>query len=203
MTKISIIVPIYESERYLDKCVKSLLSQVYEDYEIILVDDGSHDRSGSICDEYAKRSNRIKVVHKTNGGVSSARNVGISVALGDFITFVDADDVVSSSYLSSFSIEHDISIQGYIQVRNGLTSKVSYDSVVINGDIAVAFCEKGYANAVWGKLFRKDIINQNTIEFPEWLSFSEDTVFCLRYVTCCKSMHVTNSVEYKYICVGQ
>lgn len=195
---VSIIVPIYNAKDYLPACIDSLLAQDYQDIEIILADDGSSDRSGIICDEYAANHNKIRVIHKANGGVSSARNAGISVASGDFITFVDADDVVSENYLSSFSFEHDFSIQGYLRVRNGLISRVTYESVVVDSDVAETFCENGYANAVWGKLFCKDIIIQNNIEFPEWLSFSEDTIFSLRYVKCCKNMHVTDATEYKY-----
>ncbi|OUQ56652.1 hypothetical protein B5E58_10530, partial [Tyzzerella sp. An114] len=90
--KISVIVPIYNVEKYLNRCVDSIINQTYKNLEIILVDDGSPDNCGKICDEYAKKDNRIKVVHKENGGVSSARNVGLNIATGDYIGFVDGDD---------------------------------------------------------------------------------------------------------------
>lgn len=97
---ISIIVPIYEVEQFLCRCIDSLLAQTYTNYELILVDDGSPDRCGDICDEYAQKDKRIKVVHKENGGLSDARNVGIAIASGDYIAFVDSDDWVTPNYLS-------------------------------------------------------------------------------------------------------
>ena len=90
--KVSIIVPVYKAEMYITECIESVLSQTYPDFELILIDDGSPDNSGNICDEYATKDNRIKVFHKKNGGVSSARNLGIDKSSGDLITFLDADD---------------------------------------------------------------------------------------------------------------
>lgn len=94
MTKITIIVPVYQVEDYLDRCVQSLMRQTYSELEIILVDDGSVDSSPQMCDQYAKIDNRVKVIHKENGGLSSARNSGIDVATGDYIMFVDSDDYI-------------------------------------------------------------------------------------------------------------
>ena len=92
--KISIIVPVYNVEKYIHKCINSILDQSLTEFELILVDDGSPDRSGEICDEYSKKDNRIKVIHKSNGGVSSARNIGIDKACGEYIGFVDPDDYI-------------------------------------------------------------------------------------------------------------
>ncbi len=97
---ISVIVPVYKVELYLKKCVDSLLNQTYKNLEIILVDDGSPDNCPKICDEYAKKDNRIKVIHKKNGGLSSARNAGLDIAKGDYIAFVDSDDYVHSDYIN-------------------------------------------------------------------------------------------------------
>ncbi|MDV4357675.1 glycosyltransferase, partial [Enterococcus faecium] len=94
MCRISIIVPVYNVEKYLKKCVDSILGQTFTDFELLLIDDGSTDNSGSICDELAKTDNRIKVIHKENGGLSDARNIGIEVAKGDFIGFIDSDDYI-------------------------------------------------------------------------------------------------------------
>lgn len=96
MPKISIIVPVYKVEKYLHKCVDSILKQTFKDFELILVDDGSPDKSGDICDEYARKDNRVRVIHKENGGVSDARNVGIDIAEGEYIGFVDGDDYIAS-----------------------------------------------------------------------------------------------------------
>ena len=92
---ISVIVPVYNVEEYLDRCIESIVNQTYKNLEILLIDDGSTDNSYNICDKWAKKDNRIKVVHKENGGVSSARNVGLDVATGDYIGFVDSDDYIS------------------------------------------------------------------------------------------------------------
>lgn len=91
---ISVIVPIYNVERYLEKCVNSILNQSYADLEIILVDDGSHDKCPDICDEYAKHDSRIKVIHRANGGLSDARNAGLDIAKGEYISFIDSDDYI-------------------------------------------------------------------------------------------------------------
>lgn len=95
---LSIIVPVYKVEPYLEKCIKSIIGQDFEDFELILVDDGSPDRCGTICDEYALKDSRIRVIHKENGGLSSARNAGIEVAKGSFLSFIDSDDYVSSDF---------------------------------------------------------------------------------------------------------
>ena len=91
---LSIIVPVYKVEPYLEKCIKSIIGQDFEDFELILVDDGSPDRCGAVCDDYALKDNRIKVIHKENGGLSSARNTGIEAAKGSFLSFIDSDDYV-------------------------------------------------------------------------------------------------------------
>jgi glycosyltransferase involved in cell wall biosynthesis len=96
MPKLSIIVPIYNKEKYLVECIESVLTQTYSDFELILVNDGSTDSSGEICDRYAVRDSRVKVCHKTNGGVSSARNAGVDVSSGEYLGFVDADDMLVS-----------------------------------------------------------------------------------------------------------
>ena len=112
---ISIIVPIYNREKYLSECIDSILVQSYSDFEVLLIDDGSTDRSGEICDEYAQKDARIRVFHKENGGVSSARNVGLDNATGEWIAFVDSDDWVGEKYLESFSghLDADLVIGGF------------------------------------------------------------------------------------------
>ena len=114
---ISIVVPVYKVEKYLDKCVQSILAQTYKDFELILVDDGSPDNCPQMCDEYAKKNKKIRVVHKNNGGLSDARNAGTTIASGEFVTYVDSDDYVSKDYLAILNdlrIKHeaDISVGG-------------------------------------------------------------------------------------------
>ena len=99
MKKISVIVPIYNSEDYIDRCVRSIVEQSYKNIEIILVDDGSTDNSSMMCDEWAKNDKRVKVIHKENGGVSSARNEGLKIAKGDYISFVDSDDYIDKKMI--------------------------------------------------------------------------------------------------------
>lgn len=195
---ISIIVPVYNVEEYLNDCIDSILAQTYTNFELILVDDGSTDGSRDICDQYAEKDIRVKVIHKENGGVSSARNIGLSYAGGVFVTFVDSDDTVDKCYLESFSQQYDLSIQGYIHVSNNGRKKIAYNPLVVENDMVFLYCEKGYSNAVWGKLFRLDIIKAFSIIFPEWLSFSEDTVFSLKYAIRCSSMSVSNATGYNY-----
>ena len=97
--KVSVIIPVYKVEKYLEKCIDSVINQSYSNLEIILVDDGSPDNCGKICDKYAKKDNRIRVIHKTNGGLSDARNNGIKIATGNYIAFIDSDDYVTEDYI--------------------------------------------------------------------------------------------------------
>ena len=131
--KISVIVPVYKAEAYLHRCVDSILAQTFQDFEVLLIDDGSPDRSGEICDEYARKDKRVRVFHKENGGVSSARNMGLDNARGEYVCFVDSDDwldeemfaIICSFFLSNKQI--DILFWGfqydYSQVQNGKKRK--------------------------------------------------------------------------------
>ena len=107
---ISIIIPVYNAENYLRRCIDSVLSQSFTDFELILVDDGSKDKSPQICDEYASQDTRVRVIHKANGGVSAARNDGLDIAKGEYITFIDSDDWVERDYLSTLSNYRDYDI---------------------------------------------------------------------------------------------
>lgn len=114
--KISVIVPVYNVEKYLRRCIDSILSQTFSDFELLLIDDGSKDKSGDICDEYAAKDARIRVFHKDNGGVSSARNLGLVKANGEFIFFVDSDDYLDNTHLENYSKDidnFDLIFQGY------------------------------------------------------------------------------------------
>ena len=99
--KVSVIIPVYNAEQYLKRCLDSVLAQTYQDFEIICIDDGSTDNSGAICDEYAKKDSRIRILRKENGGVSSARNAGLNIAEGEYITFIDSDDYVDTDYMQT------------------------------------------------------------------------------------------------------
>ena len=115
--KISVIIPVYNTEKFLHRCIDSILTQTYTDFELLLIDDGSKDSSGSICDEYAEKDSRVRVFHKENGGVSSARNLGLDNAWGEWITFVDSDDYIEENFLKSFdgNLDADL-VVGNIQM---------------------------------------------------------------------------------------
>ena len=101
MDLITVIIPVYNVEKYLKECLESIINQTYKNLEIILIDDGSTDASGEICDEYSKRDNRIRVVHKANGGLSSARNLGLDIANGEYVTFIDSDDYIDLEFMKT------------------------------------------------------------------------------------------------------
>ena len=208
MPEISVIVPVYKAEKYLHRCVDSVLAQTFTDFELILVDDGSPDNSGIICDEYASKDTRVSVIHKENGGVSSARNAGLDVAQGNWIAFVDSDDYVGPEYLKNlYEPEFDITIAGYISTD--LANQT--DNVVIYHP----FCCKGMAGEhiqrllnengkdwlyfCWGRLYNKKIIELNALRFNTQYQSGEDTIFMATYVTCCNSLTIKPVADYFYV----
>lgn len=176
---ISIIVPIYKVEKYLEKCIDSIINQDYKNLEIILVDDGSPDRCHQICDEYAQKDSRIKVIHKENGGLSDARNAGIKVATGEYIAFIDSDDYVTENYISTLlytikKYDADISACNYIKLYEGLgiekvEPKTNEDLVMTNIEaMKDLFTLPSNSDVVaWNKLYKTSLFTQNNIEFPK------------------------------------
>lgn len=162
--KVSIVVPCYKVEQYLPTCIGSVLNQSYFNWELILVDDGSPDRSGEICDDYAKNDCRIKVIHKPNGGLSDARNAGLKVVTGDFISFLDSDDFWHTDYLKlmmGFQREYDADIVQCKWTRGNQTVfpeiHITHDAVCKSGTEAMA---NGLFDVMmWGKLFRKNLLD--------------------------------------------
>lgn len=125
--KISVIVPVYNVEKYLRRCIDSILAQTFTDFELLLIDDGSKDNSGDICDGYAMKDERVRVFHKKNGGVSSARNLGLDNAKGEWVSFVDADDYLDNCYYNNFLSFHDISdivFTGFIIIKGNKKKKI-------------------------------------------------------------------------------
>lgn len=194
---ISIIVPVYNVEKYLPECIESILSQSYSNFELILVDDGSKDKSGIICDEYAKRDNRIKVYHKQNGGVSSARNLGLDNADGEWITFVDSDDIVEPNYLSSmvlYTENYDFSIIQFSLNRIGWPSSINqefsniekilsmkeYAKSLLNYTVDTGPCARLYRSQILNNL-SNSVENQKKIRFNTNLTIGEDLIFNLEY----------------------
>ena len=189
--KISLIVPVYNVEKYLNRCVDSILSQDFTDFEILLIDDGSMDKSGKICDEYAKIDTRVRVFHKVNGGVSSARNLGLDYAKGQWIGFCDSDDYVKNDFLKTFFTLGD----DWEMLSQGLCcpnwfgkeeKMISEKTEVICGDHIADYVLKtshstqiGY---IWCKLFLREIIVNNNIRFDNSTSFMEDRLFVYKYL---------------------
>ncbi|MFZ7133255.1 MAG: glycosyltransferase family 2 protein [Eubacteriales bacterium] len=171
---ISIIVPIYKVEKYLHRCVDSILNQIYKNLEIILVDDGSPDNCGSICDEYKTKDYRIKVIHKKNGGLSDARNAGLELVNGDYICFLDSDDWIHEEYISKLyhlliKTNSDISVCNFIRTstENILINNFNEEIYEFSNVEALGqFIDKLYVQMVvsWGKLYKKKLFNN--IRFP-------------------------------------
>ena len=134
--KISVIVPIYNAAPYVAKCLEGILSQTYRNIEVILIDDGSTDRSAEICQAFAQKDPRIRFISQENQGVSATRNNGIALAEGEFIAFIDSDDEVCPEYLSFFSLESDLSIQGYISKEGQTEREISFKERSVQGSVA-------------------------------------------------------------------
>lgn len=206
MPKLSIIVPVYNAEKYVRAMIESIIAQTFTDWEAILVDDGSKDEGGRICEEYSHRDSRIRVIHKLNGGVSSARNKGLQYAIGDFITFVDADDTLNPSFLSNFSYDEglDFEIQGFIV--NHINAPEN-NTVVLPHDTKIAPLGEIYAESELLKLSRgpvcklmkTSIIKENHILYPSGLSFGEDAIFVKQYLLHCSgNARSISAADYIY-----
>ena len=168
--KLSVIVPVYNTENYLRKCVDSILASTYENLEVILVDDGSPDNSGAICDEYAERDARVKVIHKENGGLSSARNAGLDIATGDYITFVDSDDYIANDIyekiIAKFATENvDLVMmniasvnEDYSVVSNPRQYPDEWLDVKSGEWLFQKICERKIDTSVWSKVFLANTI---------------------------------------------
>lgn len=199
---ISIIVPVYNVEQYLPGCIRSILRQTYQDFELILVDDGSPDRCGEICEEFAKEDSRITVLHQPNEGVSRARNAGMDHARGEWVCFIDADDLVTPGYLAAFrpvaphESDVDMIVQGAIgffgkKIRN----KFVFDSY--SGDIKNCLTKELIdMRTPWGKLFRLDIIRENGLNFPGGVPYGEDTIFYYQYLLCVNNISLRRDTKY-------
>ncbi|ANW97653.1 hypothetical protein CSTERTH_00700 [Thermoclostridium stercorarium subsp. thermolacticum DSM 2910] len=203
---ISIIVPIYNCEKYLLKCVDSIRTQTYTNLEIILIDDGSNDNSPSLCDKILKEDCRIKVIHKDNGGVSDARNTGLKIASGKYIAFVDSDDYLEETYLellykSLIFNEADLSICGYIyeDEKGNMIAKTTGDSVILNSHEALnlMFSPKEYQGFLWNKLFKKELIG--ALQFNKEITICEDLLFVSQYMLNCKKIVYNPIPLYHYV----
>ena len=204
---ISIIVPVYNVENYLDRCMERLQNQTYGNLEIILVDDGSKDNSGALCDAYAKKDPRVKVLHKENGGVSSARNAGLDIAQGQFVAFVDADDWVAHNMFET--LRENITTSGadcvfcsyYYAWDGGKREKVFQRAAgVVHREeglkqlLQATKDHSGYNGFPWNKLTRRDVIG--ALRFDTSVSVGEDALFFTDVLHRCKTVYLNPTPLY-------
>lgn len=204
--KVSVIIPVYNVEKYLPRCIKSVLEQTYKDIEIVLVDDGSKDSSGHMCDEYAKKNNNIIAIHKDNGGLSSARNMGIEVATGEAIFFLDSDDYLSLDCINimvSLLKENDADIS-IIQmkfipenVNDEYTKSEAEKVIVMNSEKAIeeSLYQRLYTCCAPAKLYRRGVIGE--IRFPIG-RISEDLATCHLFLNNANRIVYSNHYGYYY-----
>lgn len=183
---ISVIIPVYNSEKTLSRSIESVLTQDYAELEVVLVDDGSIDSSPIICEEWAKKDSRVKVYHQRNGGVSEARNKGLEVANGEWITFVDSDDYIEKGYFpKKFDQSVDLYVQNWRVFGGGEAPLEHVDYQIAKGEEIVSFMEKnGHLDLfrmVAAKIIKREIIENNQLRFKSQFVLGEDTLFFLEY----------------------
>ena len=192
---ISVIVPVYNTEKYLDRCIQSILAQIYTDFELLLIDDGSTDSSGAICDKYAEQDLRVRVFHKENGGVSSARNMGLDNAKGIWVMFVDSDDWVNEDFCQRLV---DISNSDLVLESGGDSFM---ESTISNTEIGF-FLDSTESvlcwTVPWGKLYKRELIERNKLRFDINVFSGEDTMFVLEYLFCVNQISINHNCNYCY-----
>ena len=204
---ISVIVPIYNVEKYLEKCIQSIINQTYRNLEIILVDDGSTDSSGEIADKYKNLDNRVKVIHKINGGLSDARNKGCEIATGEYISFIDSDDFVAENYLEKiYRPDEEMVIGGVakVDINGKVIERICpyLDGNVYIEDMAKTFYKEQLATGIYGfvssKLIKKSVIEKNKIRFDSKINLAEDYDFFLKIYGCIEQVWFTDYTGYYY-----
>lgn len=204
---ISIIVPVYNAELTIQRCIDSICTQTFSDYELILINDGSCDSSGDICDKYAESDSRIVVIHKENEGVSSARNAGLKYARGEWVTFVDADDEVAPCYLDNLisngadGVDLVISYSTIVDQNGQIVTIENYPSETVSNDTFSVMFEKydmNWHTAPWSKLFRRSLIADNNLRFCEQMHIGEDALFLYSYFLVSKQIKIVGNADYLY-----
>lgn len=203
--KISVIVPVYNVEKYLPRCIDSILAQTFTDFELLLIDDGSKDKSGEICDGYAKKDTRIRVFHKENGGVSSARNFGLINSKGEYVAFVDSDDYVEFNYLEflyQYAKEQVVDIVFCDFFKEKSQNKSIYVKQTCNNDYVVMIkqllCNElgGY---LWNKLVKRELFITNNIYFPNKIGIWEDLLVSINLYCHSKNIAHLPYALYHYV----
>lgn len=200
----SVIVPVYNVEKVLSRCIESILSQTFSNFELILIDDGSTDKSGEICDEYKKKDERIKVIHQNNQGVSKARNVGLDISKGKYIVFVDSDDYVDNIYLESFNGSNaDLVISGIRTYdicgmkKTELVGPKDYFEINSEKQI-INFLKSWYAIQVYAKRYKREKIKKLDLKFDQNFQYGEDSIFVIKYVKNIEIVKIENIVTYNF-----
>lgn len=204
---ISVIVPVFNVEKFLHQCLDSILAQSVTDFELLLVDDGSTDSSSGICDEYTRRDSRVRVFHRRNHGVSVARNFGLDLSSGVWVAFIDSDDWLEPEYFRHLLVGSefaDLCVAGYVQIEAAKTLEYAPLEEVFAGSNINCFLEKHISSclirAPWCKLFKREIILNRGLRFDETVSLGEDTIFNLRYLQCTTGIHVSRHADYYWRC---
>ncbi len=207
MELVSVIVPVFQAEKHIDMCVNSIISQTYQNIEVILVDDGSTDQSASKCEEYCKSDSRISVIHKKNGGVASARNTGLQKSTGEFIMFVDSDDWIEANMIGELleiakREDADIVECDFVQCKNDRINRNPYENKIYILDNKEEIFFRSFVYGVpylykvcWGKLIRKELCEN--IFFPK-RTVAEDAAFCDQLLIRCKKVVKTYNQYYNY-----
>lgn len=215
---ISIIVPVYNSELYLRDCLDSILGQSYTTFEVLIIDDGSTDQSPQICDEYMRKDKRVKVLHKKNGGVSSARNLGLELCAGEFLTFIDSDDWIDKDYCKilieaidenvdfviartisvatdNYKIDDGYGVKGNITLQTVTEKEQLYQSIFIDNPHIVTIPHVSTCSA---KLFRTNLIREKSLKYCEQLSLYEDALFNMSMIHSARCVKILDSKIYFY-----
>ena len=199
--KISVIIPVYNVEKYLKRCLDSVINQTYRNLEIILVDDGSKDKSGKICDEYAQKDKRIIVIHKENGGVSSARNKGLDICIGDYISFIDSDDWIEEDffeYVVNNAKDNDLLIFDYY-ITNGKSTKwIKYRKTkfeISKDECLIELTKAKLQSYLWVMIFKSELFYN--IRFPQNRNYEDQAIMHL-LIDKCQKIKYCNKAFYNY-----
>ncbi len=209
--KVSIVVPIYNGEKYIDNCIKNLLSQTYKNFEAILVDDGSTDMTSQMCDDYAKKDGRIKVIHQKNGGLSAARNAGTRKATGEYIVYYDVDDDITSTLLEDNvikAIQNDADVVMYNFWYYNVDSGEKKDNLIGESFVGdgkeffynylIRALKHEVFNAPWNKLYKLSFLRDNKLEFFEEYPIYEDIIFGTKMIQHADKIVVNDNMYYVY-----
>ncbi|PGT89047.1 glycosyltransferase family A protein [Bacillus sp. AFS040349] len=206
MEKVSIIIPVYNAESSLNMCLKSICNQTYKNLEVILINDGSTDKSKELCESFIQNDKRLFLLNKDNSGPSDTRNLGISISTGKYLMFIDSDDFIDIDYVekmvnSMILSNSDIVVSGFTKENRGTIEKVcSQEKTYHNiSDAAYELFKKNLFGYSWNKLIKREIVTQNSIYFDKDINLFEDQYFYCRYFEAISSVHVSSNCGYHYI----